>query len=421
MPTSTAAAIGLPFTEAIDFFRGKARVPTQAWYDVWRTAHSHSFMVAGAATDALLSDFQTAIQKALDKGTTLAEFRTDFDAIVARHGWEYNGTPGWRSRIIYETNLSTAYSAGRYTQLTQPETLAAFPYWRYVHSGARHPRLQHLAWNGLTLRADDPFWATHYPPNGWRCGCRVSPTSEGGLERMGKSKPDTAPPLETREWRNPKTGEVHDVPIGIDPGFDYNPGQAWKDGGKHIPVKAPDLVPVAGSPAAPPPPPPASEADIRAFVQDPKGEINLGDLAEAARKDLGAQTRAVRLSADTMDKQLEHHPELTGHDYARLPEIVSRPDLTIAHQDQRVLLLRPAAADGKRALRKGMMLAAVVKTTADQTVNYLVSLYLARAKTVANMVRRGRVIDGDVPQPAKDDSDEDDSDEDGSDEDGMKE
>jgi len=244
---STPSAISLPFEEAIDFFRQKLRMPTSHWTDVWRAAHSRAFMVAGAANDALLSDFQEAIQKALDQGTTLAEFRKDFDKIVETHGWAYNGTPGWRSRIIYETNLSTAYSAGRYAQMTEPETLATFPFWEYIHSGSRHPRLQHLAWNGLTLRADDPFWATHYPPNGWRCGCRAAPVSDRGLARMGKSGPDTAPPIQMREWRNPRTGVVHQVPLGIDPGFDYNPGLAWQQGAKSIPVKSPDWKPVGGT------------------------------------------------------------------------------------------------------------------------------------------------------------------------------
>ena len=233
----------LPFQEAIDFFRQKYRVPTAHWTDVWRTAHSHAFMVAGAASDALLADFQHELTKALAEGTTLATFRTAFDQIVEKHGWAYNGTPGWRSQIIYDTNLSTAFSAGRYAQLTEPDTLKVFPYWTYIHSGSRHPRLQHLAWNGLTLRADDAFWASHYPPNGWKCGCRVSPTSGAGLERMGKSGPDSAPPPETRTWTNPRTGALHQVPVGIDPGFDYNPGRAWKQGGRDLPVKGPNWRP----------------------------------------------------------------------------------------------------------------------------------------------------------------------------------
>jgi hypothetical protein len=223
--TGTAEGIGLPFREAIAFFLQKTNTPTRRWTDVWRAAHSRSFMVAGAASDALLDDFRAEIAKALEQGTTLAEFRARFDEIVARHGWVHTGAPGWRARIIYETNLSTAYSAGRYAQATEPETLAAYPYWQYVHSRARHPRRQHQAWDGLVLRADDPFWKTHYPPNGWRCGCRVRPLSARGLARQGRSGPDAAPPVVTRPWTNPSTGRVEQVPEGIDPGFDYNPGR----------------------------------------------------------------------------------------------------------------------------------------------------------------------------------------------------
>jgi hypothetical protein len=246
MPTD-AEAISLPFQEAIDFFLQKARVPTAHWDDVWRAAHSHSFMIAGATSDALLADFQAEIAKALKEGTTLADFRKSFDEIVERHGWSYNGTPGWRSRVIYETNLSTAYSAGRYAQMTEPETLQAFPYWTYVHGDSQRPRPLHLGWNGLTLRADDPFWNTHYTPNGWGCSCSVAVTSARGLARMGKSGPDKAPPIETRPWRS-RSGVVHQVPVGIDPGFDYNPGMAWKQGGKDIPVRAPDWRPVGRPP-----------------------------------------------------------------------------------------------------------------------------------------------------------------------------
>lgn len=241
--TTDVEAIDLPFEEAIDFFRAKARVPSEHWTDLWRTAHAHGFMVAGAASDDLLADFQEALRKALEDGTTLETFRGDFNNIVDKYGWKYTGSPGWRSGIIYDTNLSTAFAAGRYAQLTQPDTLTAFPYWMYVHGDSQRPRPQHLAWNGLTLRADDPFWDSHYPPNGWRCSCRVAPVGEAGLRRMGKSGPDASPPIITRPWTNPHTGAVHQVPIGIDPGFDYNVGKAWKDGGRGIPVRSPGWQP----------------------------------------------------------------------------------------------------------------------------------------------------------------------------------
>lgn len=249
MTPADIQAIGLPPAEAIRYFLGKTRVATDHWTDVWRAAHAHSFMVAGAASDALLADFQDAIAKALEQGTTLAEFRKSFDDIVQRNGWLQPHEPGWRAQIIYETNLAMAYSAGQYSQMADPDVLAAFPYWQYVHSGSLHPRRQHLAWNGLTLRADDPWWDAHYPPNGWHCGCRVRPVSGRGLARQGKPGPDTAPNEGTRPWRNPKTGEISEVPVGIDPGFDYNPGAAWLRARPSVPEQA------SWAPRVPAPPP----------------------------------------------------------------------------------------------------------------------------------------------------------------------
>ena len=81
-----------------------------------------------------------AVDKAIADGTTLEEFRRDFDRIVARYGWDYNGGRDWRTRVIYETNLNTSYAAGRWEQLQ------AAPFWQYEHADwVENPRHQHLA------------------------------------------------------------------------------------------------------------------------------------------------------------------------------------------------------------------------------------------------------------------------------------
>lgn len=215
----------LPFEEAERFFRQKINIPTQRWDDLKRGEHARGFMIAGAQRDDMLCDFRAAIDKAIAQGTTLEEFRGDFDGIVSKHGWSYNGSRGWRTRVIYDTNLRTAHAAGRYQQMTDPDVLAYRPYWRYRHGDSRRPRVQHLAWNGMVLAADDPWWSSHYPPNGWGCKCSVEPLSRRDLGRMGKEGPDQAPPIVI----DPKTG----APMGIDKGWDYNIGEAAF--GRHLP------------------------------------------------------------------------------------------------------------------------------------------------------------------------------------------
>jgi uncharacterized protein with gpF-like domain len=167
--TVDSAVFNLPFDEAIDFFQKKINVPTLKWDDLWKGEHAKGFMVAGAYKDDLLGDFRDAVDKAISQGTTLADFRKDFDAIVQRYGWSYHGSRNWRSELIYSTNIRTAYAAGRYQQQMDPDVLAQRPYWLYKHGDSRVPRPEHLAWDGLVLPADDPWWNTHYPPNGWGC------------------------------------------------------------------------------------------------------------------------------------------------------------------------------------------------------------------------------------------------------------
>ncbi len=216
----------LPYREAIEFFRQKLNLPTTAWDDIFRSQHDHAFVVAGASKVSLLEEFRGAIDKAISQGTTLQEFRKDFDAIVTRHGWNYKGNRGWRSKVIYDTNLRSAINAAREQQFTEPEFLKRHPYWMYRHSGAEHYRPEHKAWDGLVIRADDPWWETHSPQNGFGCRCSKFAVSERQLKKMGKAVPDTAPDNGTYEHVDKKSGEVHQLPKGIDYGWDYTPGRA---------------------------------------------------------------------------------------------------------------------------------------------------------------------------------------------------
>ena len=234
-PQNQGLALGFntPFDEQLAFFKAKLNLPSERWDDIMRSAHDRAFIVAGAMKADLLSDLNSSVAKAIAQGTGYGQFHKDFMATVKKHGW--TGWTGegskageaWRSRVIYQTNMATSYAAGRYRQLTDPDFVALRPYWRYKHADwVANPRLQHVAWNNLTLPHDHPFWKTHFPPNGWSCHCRVTPVD--AREYAKSQAAGETEPAAGWDARDDK-GNL----LGVAKGFDYAPGASV-----HRPLKA---------------------------------------------------------------------------------------------------------------------------------------------------------------------------------------
>jgi hypothetical protein len=311
----------LPFVEQAAFFRNKKIVPTAKWDDLKLSEHDHGFMVAGATKADLLNDLKAAIQKAIDTGSNIETFRKDFDSIVQKHGWTgWKGSEtakgrAWRTRIIYETNLATSYSAGRYQQLTEAE----FPYWIYRHNDSvRNPRLQHKAWNGLTLPANHSFWKSHFPINAFGCKCYVIGTDKKDYAKQYGGDPNKPLP---EDWDSidPKTG----APIGIGKGFNYAPGSSNAATIKAIRDKLPKL------------PYQVAKALIQdtlatvAFAQwlqkPDSNDWPLAVIPEQDAQELGSKITIATLSHETYTKQLRGHAELTATEYRQAQSVIDNP------------------------------------------------------------------------------------------------
>jgi hypothetical protein len=203
----------LPFKEAEAFFKEKLNIPTQKWDDLWKAEQAKGFMSAGAYKADLLVDLRDAVDKSISGELDLKAFQGQFDVIVEKHGWQYNGGRNWRSELIWDVNIRTAYQAGRWQQFEDMAADGKPVMLRYVHAnGVMRPRPEHVALNGTTLPQDDPFWNSHYPPNGWRCHCRAVYANDEAQQ----------PPPKGWNKTDSKTG----APVGIDKGWDYNVGQA---------------------------------------------------------------------------------------------------------------------------------------------------------------------------------------------------
>lgn len=215
---------GLPFKEAIEFLRQRLALGEAEWEQLIREVDAAARARSRAMSLAMHEDLLRAVLQSIEEGGTAQQFRDAFDQIAKTHGWTGDNVEGWRSALIFRTQTAQAQAAGRWRQIEKNK--ARFPYLRYVTVGDHRVRPAHAAWHNLVLRADDPWWKTHFPPNGFNCRCRVVQIDERDLVRY-KLEVGEAPPLNrVTKIIKTKTGyrEVL-VPAGIDPGFAYNAGE----------------------------------------------------------------------------------------------------------------------------------------------------------------------------------------------------
>lgn len=265
MPEPSFNFPGPPPVEALDFFKAKTLKPSFSFEDVWREQHAIAFTVAKAMQLDVLTTIQAALDQSLEQGKTFADFKRELRPTLKRLGWwgvkeqtdpatgevkpVQLGSPR-RLKVIYDTNVRQAHAAGREEKAQRVKK--RFPYAMYVIGPSENHREQHVAWHGLILPVDDPWWDTHTPMNGWGCKCSKRLITVRQYDRLKKSGiPDptappildsqgnptgrkvkrsvpvktTAPTIQRREHVNKRTGEINQVPVGIDPGFDTNPGK----------------------------------------------------------------------------------------------------------------------------------------------------------------------------------------------------
>lgn len=336
IPT-VSATFRKPFPEQVAAFRLRLAElrPTFGAADPRYQGHGRAFMVAGAVKADLLADLASAVDKAVSQGTTYDTFRKDFRELVTRNGW--HGWTGegdaqgeeWRMRTIYRTNMRTSYMSGRHAQLVKGN----FKFWIYRHSGAAHPRLNHLSWDGIALPPDHPFWFKHFPPNGWGCGCDVYGTnSAAGVRRLG-GDPDKVLP-DNWDSIDPRTG----LPPGI--------GKGWgepmdNDLASNINALAPKLETL----------PPGIAIDalqdwvtselFTAWLAAPKGKFPLARLREQDAARISADRSVAHVSAQTAAEQLRRSPDVTAANFARAQAILSAPSDVVAVDAQQLLFVQP--------------------------------------------------------------------------------
>ena len=260
----------LPVAAAIDYMRTRADLTvTHNWQDLWQDEHARQFTVSRLTRMDLLQAVHDGITRSVQGDLSRKDWMRDTGNLLAQAGWWgekqiLDPATGERVKttfdparlaLIFDTNTRQAYAAGQWQRLQAAKH--ALPYLRYVTRDDGRVRAQHRAWHNVVLPVDDEFWKAHYPPNGWRCRCRVVALTQQDYDRgysesrpgaeidqgkhpitkketqTGKRAPIVREPFKKErptevqiEHINRRTGEVTLGPRGIDPGFAYNAGEA---------------------------------------------------------------------------------------------------------------------------------------------------------------------------------------------------
>lgn len=346
MPTNLPPVLRAGIVEPRDAVRALQQrgllQPSYSWLDVWQQEHAAAFAIAGVSQADVLQTAYDALANAARQGTDIKPVANQLRTLLQQRGlWgdvevtdpatgETRTTrfDEARLRLIYDVNLRQSYAAGRWQRAWRNR--ASKPLMMYRTMRDERVRVSHARWDGLVLPIDHPFWQTHYPPNGWRCRCRAFAVSEADvaqLEAEGIRIQREAPPVATIPFVNRRTGEETQVPVGIDPGWAYNPGLVRGDEVARLQRNALDTLP-----------PPAAQALVRQQLASdatrrqladpvPDHQLPVGLLAPADARQIAGGVRSassvVMLRGDLVDDLVGRPEGLTPRQLIGLQEVLA--------------------------------------------------------------------------------------------------
>ena len=241
--------------EALAYIKNKNLKVGFSYKDVWNEEHAASFTVAKAMQLDVLSDMHNAVIQAVEKGQSFETFKKNLKPTLQQKGWwgrkemtdpltgrtvDAQLGSDRRLKTIFNVNMRSAYQKGQYDRTMESDL---HPYLMYRIGPSVKHRQDHESWDGFILPKNDPFWDSHFPPNGWGCKCYtravtesqrkkyeaegipVPPRADGSGGGTLRIKTE-APPDTYRSFFNERTGTLERIPKGISPGFNWNQGNA---------------------------------------------------------------------------------------------------------------------------------------------------------------------------------------------------
>jgi hypothetical protein len=133
------------------------------------------FIFSGLKTHAQLLEASKLLLTDEGKIKSFSAFSKDVQSIKENYNQNY-------LEAEYQFAVSSAQSAGNWASISSDYDL------QYRTAGDDRVRDSHDKLRDITLAADDAFWISYYPPNGWRCRCLAIQVRKGKYDVSDSKK-----------------------------------------------------------------------------------------------------------------------------------------------------------------------------------------------------------------------------------------
>jgi len=205
-----------PFNQRFDaaekWFMDKVAVSYDDLDGPRKNMANQAFYVKNITDLKVANDIQDELLDSMQNGDTQQNFKDYIERYQILSGLDFGNTSNYWD-TVFRTNIQSAYQAGHYDQMMSVSK--DLPIFQYV--SIEDDRTSEICqeYDGITLRNDDKFWDTNYPPNHMNCRSTVIALSE-----------EDAPPETDKADIDGLSDTEQQVKAG---GFDYSVGKDYND------------------------------------------------------------------------------------------------------------------------------------------------------------------------------------------------
>jgi SPP1 gp7 family putative phage head morphogenesis protein len=179
--------LSLPFDEAVAFFASK-RVMSPAEFDAIEDRFREGgFVARGLASERTVEVARDLIERLLSQGLTLADVRAQLTTADTEAASSLGISPAfpWYLDTVVRTNIATAYGAGRWQAMNDPNVVALRPFTQVRTSGDSRVRASHRLLDGKVFRLGSDLAAYYARPGGFNCRCTNVTLSQRQMDARG--------------------------------------------------------------------------------------------------------------------------------------------------------------------------------------------------------------------------------------------